>query len=188
MPSHTGTIKLFDKSDIYFCTDLDEEVSFTEILNNHTLMYVYSGELVIRENENVSVIGPHECIFLRKGSAVISLTHPKNGEDFQAAYIRLKRHVLEEFFKRLDHKERFIDHTIIHENTFSVRCNPDIKSLFYSMIPYSRENISPTPVMTDLKLQACIFSLLNLYEGFYAILFDFRERWHFAWELFSFTN
>lgn len=139
-------------------------------------MYVYSGELILCENKNILEVGAHECIFLKRGSTVNVVIHSKNEEHFNATYIRLRKCILKDFFRQLDNKEHFADNSTIKNNTFKVTCTPDIKSLFYSILPYYKENVLPTPVITRIKLQAGIFSLLYLYEGFYTTLFDFRDK------------
>jgi hypothetical protein len=181
MLSEVKTNKFFDQSDMQFCREYNKETPFTEVIKSHTLLYVYSGELTICENENILRVKAHECVFLKKGSVVTSCIHPENNDGFKATYIRLRKCVLKDFFKELHNKERFTDGISLCSNIDKVPCTPDIQSLFYSIIPYYKDNTLPTPIITNLKIKAGIFSLLNLYTGFYAILFDFRGKWNFPW-------
>lgn len=173
--------KLFDKSDIYFCKDLSDCEMFSEVIKDHTLMYVYSGQLTIRGEDSQYDVGANECVFLKKGSRINSNTFPKDGKPFHATYIRLRKSFLKKFFRRMKHRDYYEDKVFIINNTTKVVNTPDIQSLFCSILPYYRENVLPNPVATDLKLQAGIFSLLNMQIGFYSILFDFRIRWCFPW-------
>lgn len=178
-------IKLFDKSDIHYCAQRAADKTYTEYIRNHTLMYIYSGELIIRNNDQEHTFYPDECVFLRKGSYVITTVCPKEDEKFGAAYIRLKRCFLKDFFKEHSIKTEYYDKSTLTGNIAKVTCTPHIKSLFISFVPYIEKKVSPTPETTNLKMKAGIFSLLNMQAGFYSILFDFRERWTLPWiELF----
>lgn len=174
-------IKQFDKSDIHFCTDWVDYELYTETIRDHTLMYVYTGELIVWEDDRKHEISANECIFLRKGSTVTASGGCKDGETFSATYIRLRKCFLKSFFRRLGNKTVFSDISNKYNDTQKINTNPDIKSLFYSLIPYQRENQLPTPATADIKLQAGVFSLLNMRNGFYSILFDFAVRWNFQW-------
>ena len=182
--SRKDKIKLFDKSDIYFCCEASN-TQHSETIKDHTLMYVYTGELTILNKENRYKIQAHECVFLKKGSFVQITASSQDNQDFNAIYIRLTKYFLKDFFYSLNNKNNMSDNLVLTDDILKINCTPDIKSLFYSIIPYYKKQILPSPIITRLKLKAGIFSLLNMQIGFYSILFNFKEKWNFHWfELF----
>lgn len=182
-----NSIKFFDKSDIHFCNDVAWNNSYTEIIKDHTLMYIYSGKLTLWAEGHRYELGSRECVFIRKGSIVkteISISE-ENDKPFHAAYIRLKKGFLRQFFRTLNDRRQYSDCTALVADVFKVDTTPDIKSLFISFIPYYDRKMKPTPLITNLKLKAGIYSLLNMQIGFYSILFDFKGKWYLPWiELF----
>lgn len=180
-----NTIKLFDKSDIHFCNNMVCNKSCSEMIKDHTLMYIYSGKLTIWTEGYQHDFVAEECVFIRKGSILKTEISDDNGKPFHAAYIRLKKGFLKQFFRALNDRKRYSDCSCLANDILKVDTTPDIKSLFISFLPYYDRNVKPTPIITNLKLKAGIFSLLNMQIGFYSILFDFREKWYFPWiELF----
>lgn len=55
--------------------------------------------------------------------------------------------------------------------------NPNIDSLFQSMLPYFDTTITPPEELMQLKLQEGVYSLLHIDKTFYQCLFDFTEPW-----------
>lgn len=174
-------IKLFDKSDIYYCAKNAVNKTYTEFIKDHTLMYIYTGELIVRNNDDTYEFHAHECVFLKRGSYVMTTTRSNKGEKFSAVYIRLRKCFLKDFLKELVIKPEYNDISILTSEVTKVSCTPDIESLFISMEPYIERNVQPTPVATNMKMKAGIFSLLNMQAGFYSILFDFSKKWTFPW-------
>lgn len=176
-----SSIKLFDKSDICFCKDSICSISHSEVIKDHTLMYIYSGKLTLWTEDNKYEFRSCECVFIKKKSIIKTETSCEDGKQFNAAYIRLKKGFLREFFRSLNDRVRYSDCSVLTNNVLKVNATPDIRSLFISFLPYYEKNVKPTPLITGLKLKAGIFSLLNMQIGFYSILFDFKEKWFFPY-------
>lgn len=173
-------MKQFDKSDIHFCNDWVDHEIYTERVCDHTLMYVYAGELTVWDEDCKHEVRANECIFIHKSCTIRTSGNAINGEPFHAAYIRLRKRFLKTFFKALSNKGFFFDLSHPSIKTKKISNTPDIKSLFYSLLPYHRENQGLSPIASNLKLQASVFSLLNMRDGFYFILFDFTEKWSYC--------
>jgi len=147
------------------------------MINNHMLVYVYSGEIILEEANKKTVIHKGECVFLRRDNRVMMTKQPKGDEQFQAIFMIFKRNFLRDFYQTIDKKQLPLEAEKHKPSVIRLPKTPDIESLFQSMTPYFDSSIEPAKELMQLKLQEGVYTLLNIDKRFYPALFDFTEPW-----------
>jgi AraC-like DNA-binding protein len=143
------------------------------------LVYVFSGELIITEQDKTSHISKNECAFIRKDVRIKMVKHAKDGEQYKCIVLNFTRPVLREFYHKIPDKTNLP--TDARRHKFSLyklpACRPDITSLFLSLTPFFDTSIPPDNELINSKLTEGIRVLLNTDTCFYSALFDFSEPW-----------
>ncbi len=168
---------VFSYSDIFFAHYFNDEVRCHKMIENHALMYLYSGELLVDENNKQTKIHSGQCIFIRKDNRV-TLTKKPSGEDqFRTITLVLTRNFLREFYQTMNKNEFPSEVQKFKQSLIKLPKSPEIESLFQSMTPYFDSSIKPSEQIMKLKMQEGVYSLLNIDKNFYSCLFDFTEPW-----------
>jgi len=141
------------------------------------LAYVYSGEMVLEENGQKTIVHKGECVFLRRDHRVSITKQPFGGEQFQGIFMQFQREFLRSFFKTLPKEDIPFDAQRNKPSVIKLPKTPDIDSLFQAMIPYFDASQKPSEALMKLKLHEGVHSLLNIDIKFYSSLFDFTEPW-----------
>ena len=166
----------FNYSDIFFSYLFNNSRKCTQAIREHTLIYVYSGQLVINEDDKLTVINAGESIFLRRNNRVSMNKEPKGDDQFSGIFMIFKRQFLRDLYHEIE-KENIPNIEEYIPDVYKLPNTPDIQSLFKSMIPYFDTSIKPSDRLMDLKQEEGVYSLLNIDNRFYSTLFDFNEMW-----------
>lgn len=169
--------KVFNYSNIFFSCYTGNERGCRGMVEDHTLVYVCSGEMLLEEGKNTLKIRKGECVFLRKDNRVSLTKQPKGKEQFIGISLIFSRAFLRDFYQTIDKKN--IPLQVRKQSSSIVRLPqvPAITSLFQSMLPYFDTSTQPTGRIIDMKLQEGIYALLDIDEQFYPNLFDFTDPW-----------
>lgn len=167
----------FNYSDIFFSYLFNNNRKCTQMVRNHTLVYVYSGEFIVEEKNKKTVIGAGECIFVRRDNRINMMKQPKGDEQFRGIFMIFNRNSLREFYNKIDKKDLPEETIKTIPSIVKLPQTPYIASLFQSMVPYFDTSVKPADELMQLKLQEGIYSLLNIDKKFYPCLFDFTEPW-----------
>lgn len=169
----------FNYADVFFSYYFNNERYCTPMVHDHTLVYVYSGDLVLEEGNKKTIIHEGECVFLKKDNRVNMVKQPlfEKEKPFRAIFMKFKRNFLREFFQNLDKNKVPTEKVKKVASITKLTQSPDITGLFQSMIPYFDTAIQPSDEMMNLKVQEGIISLLNMDKSSYQCLFDFTEPW-----------
>lgn len=144
---------------------------------DHNLIYLYSGRLVIEEENKETVINPGECVFVRRNHRVKMNKLSFKGKEYKGITMAYKRNVLRDFYNNMDKKAMPKDVKMPEKSIFKISLRPDITSLFQSLTPYFDSSVLPTEEVIKLKEQEGILALLNTDKNFFPVLFDFTEPW-----------
>lgn len=167
----------FNYSDIFFSYLHNNERQCVQMARNHVLMYVYSGQFVVEDGKKTTVIGARESVFIRRDNKVTMTKQPDGSEPFMGIFLILKRQFLRDFFQKMDKKNMPAERSKKITSVISLNKNPNIDSLFQSMLPYFNVETVPPEQLMELKLQEGVHSLLNVDKVFYQTLFDFTQPW-----------
>lgn len=169
--------KTINYSGIFLSCYVDNNTSCVHATKDHSLVYLYSGKLIIEDEGNETIVYPGECVFIRRNHRV-KMTKFYNGEEqYKGITMTFKRNFLRDFYRNLEKKSIPKNTSIPEENIFPISLKPDIISLFQSLNPYFESSISPTEDVISLKEQEGVYCLLNTNKNFFPILFDFTEPW-----------
>jgi len=167
----------FNYYDIFFSYYFNNEISCVQMIKDHMLVYVYSGELILEEGNIKTVVRKGECVFLRKDNRVKLTKQPRGVEQFQAIFMHFKRNFLRDFYQTIDKNVLPLEAEKYKQSVITLPGSPDVESLFQSMKPYFDTDKEPAKELMQLKLQAGVYTLLSIDKRFYPALFDFTEPW-----------
>ena len=168
---------IFNYSDIFFSYYFNYDTRCHKMIENHTLAYVYGGELIVDENNKQTKIHAGQCVFIRRDNRVNLTKTAKGDEQFSAIFMIFSRNFLREFFQTIKADDLPTEAHRFQHSLVKLPKTPDIESLFKSMTPYFDSDVKPTEQLMNLKLQEGVYSLLNIDKDFYSCLFDFTEPW-----------
>jgi len=168
---------VFSYSNVFFAHYFNDEVRCHKMIENHALMYLYSGELIVDENNKQTKIHGGQCVFIRKDNRVTLTKRPSGEDQFKTITLVLTRNFLREFYQMMNREEFPSDIQKIRQSLIKLPKTPEIESLFQSMIPYFDTSIKPSEQIMKLKMQEGVYSLLNIDKNFFSCLFDFTEPW-----------
>jgi len=168
---------VFNYSDIFFSYYFDSKQHCTEMVREHFLVYIYSGEFILEEGKNRTIVNAGECVFLRRDNHVNMIKQHKEGQAFQGIFMQFKRNFLRNIYHKTNRKEIPQKVGKHEQSVIKLPQSPEITSLFQSMLPYFDTSIIPAEEIMQLKLVEGVYSLLNIDEKFYPCLFDFTEQW-----------
>lgn len=162
---------------VFSCLTNDETMCFQRG-NSHSLMCVYSGEVVISlDGKEILVVSAGEKVFVCRDHRITFLKCPANGQQYKSISMVFDRNFLRHYYRNLNSK--FIPEKSIAFDTVATKLpeSPNIESIFASMLPFFDSKELPIEEVMKLRLQEAILILLKLNEDFYATLFDFTDPW-----------
>ena len=101
----TDELNVLNYSDIFFSCYSDNERGCWGLVEDHTLVYVCSGEMFLQEAQHTIKIRRGECVFLRKDHRVSLTKQPKGKEKFIGISLVFKRAFLRKFYQTIDKKK-----------------------------------------------------------------------------------
>jgi AraC-like DNA-binding protein len=173
----TEKLKTIDYSGIFLSCFSDFSEKCIHATPEHVLLYLYSGEQVIEDRNEIIRIEAGQCAFIRRNHRLVMYKNSKGDQLYKGISLTFNRSILREFYSKL-HKSDLPERVAISDkNVFRIEPRADITSLFQSLIPYFEDNVKPSEGVAQLKLQEGIYALLNNSDVFFPILFDFTEPW-----------
>lgn len=171
-------LEVFDCSNIFIGCYFTDDHECIHCNREHTLIYVYSGELEIIENGKKSVLHSGDCAFMRRDNRMILHKYIIDGKPYRSVFLKFSREFLKEFYQTLNKRDI---PTGAKRNKDSLVRFPgnrvDIRSLFESVRPYFDDEVKPSEEILKLKMIEGVYSILNTDENLYASLFDFVDNW-----------
>lgn len=74
---------IFNYSDVFFAHYFNNDVKCHKMIEYHALMYLYSGELIVDENNNQTRITSGQCVFIRKDNRITLTKNPVETGNFR---------------------------------------------------------------------------------------------------------
>lgn len=164
-------------SGIFLSCYADNNTSCVHATKDHSLVYLYSGKLIIEECGKETTIYPGECVFIRRNHRVKMTKLYSDKSQYKGITMTFKRKFLRDFYSKLVKKTIHRNAIPPKDNIYPISLRPDITSLFQSLTPYFDSSVSPSDDIIELKEQEGVYCLLNTNKIFYPILFDFTEPW-----------
>lgn len=143
----------------------------------HYLVYVYSGEMLLGENDKEISVRGGECVFIRKDHRVNFTKRCVDDEDFKSVSLVFNRNFLRQYYQQLNPGNIPSDTCRPEKSVYKLTRTPQLDSLFGSLVPYFETDEEPDENLIHLKMQEGVLSLLKINKDFFPVLFDFTEPW-----------
>lgn len=161
---------------IYFFESIDTVSQACHLFSNHTLVYLYSGQLYLRNQCGEMLhIERNDSAFIGRDSYSLIYAEPELHEPCRVLFFSLPREFLCEFYQTLPPSERELpaaELSALHR----LPPVPEMESLFLSWKPYIEERQDlPEPVLR-LKMTEAVYTLLNMDKRYISALFDFAGK------------
>lgn len=171
-------LDVFDCSNIFIACYFTTDKACSHCNREHTLIYIYSGELDITEGGHTTTLRPGECAFLRRDNRMLLHKHASEEGPYRSVVLKFSNDFLKDFYRNL--KSNQIPKEA-KRNTSSLYVlphnRPDIRSLFESLLPYFDAGVKPADEILRLKMTEGFYTILNTDVNLYASLFDFADPW-----------
>lgn len=158
----------------YFTTDRE----CAHCNREHTLIYIYSGELEITEGKRKTILHQGECAFMRRDNRMWLQKRVREDRPYRSIVLKFSREFLREFYHTLDRRDLPADARRDRSSLYVLpAARPDVRSLFESVIPYFDAGVRPSDEILRLKMTEGLYVVLNTDASLYASLFDFTDPW-----------
>ena len=169
--------KVFNYSNVFFSCYTNNERGCYDMVQDHLLIYVVSGEMSLQQKQIKMKIHKGECVFIRKDNQISLIKQPRGKEQFIGISLVFSRPFLRDFYQTIDKKNLPLQIPKQGQSVIRLPRTPAIASLFQSMVPYFDTSTQPTDRIINMKLQEGIYALLDIDKQFYPSLFDFTDPW-----------
>lgn len=171
-------LDVFDCSNVFIASYFTDDRDCAHFNREHTLIYIYSGELEITERGRKTVLRPGDCAFMRRDNRMWLQKRVKEGKPYRSIVLKFSREFLREFYQTLNRRDIPKDARRDKASLYVMPQNRlDIRSLFESVIPYFDAETKPSDEVLKLKMTEGIYAILNTDTNLYASLFDFVDPW-----------
>lgn len=171
-------LDVFDCSNIFIGSYFTDDRGCAHCCREHTLIYLYSGELEITDGGKKTILRTGECAFMRRDNRMWLQKRVKEGAPYRSIVLKFSKDFLQEFYKTLNKRDIPSD---AKRDRRSLHIIPsqriDVKSLFESVIPYFDAGMKPSDDIMKLKMVEGVYAILNTDVNLYASLFDFVDPW-----------
>jgi AraC-like DNA-binding protein len=145
-----------------------------ELIPEHLLLHIVSGELHIKEATGGRFYRAGETMLLRRNHLVKCGSQPlPGGTPNEVFYFILDKQVLLDY--ALKHHREKDDGVSDHPGVLSLQVSAALKSLFDSLVPYIKSDKPMTEVMKRHKLEEAIHILLEQGDSLEQCLFNFAD-------------
>lgn len=166
-------------SNVVFAHFLNNESVCYERSHYHFMIYIFSGELAIKEmgRDEETIVSSGECVFVRRDHKLLLTKRPSATEQYKGVTMAFERNFLRNYYQTIDPNSIPVDTEPIDASVVRLPSLPHIESIFISMLPYFNSKTEPLEEILKLKQQEAILTLLDINKCFYPTLFDFTEPW-----------
>ena len=183
-------ITVYDYMDTFFCCKVEKDKWCEEMVSEHMLVYLCSGELDLIAPDKKYHLKKGDSFFIKRNHLVRKIKQPsKNGEPFKGLFLQLKM----PFLKRMLHEHNLtvpmVSNPVTAKSTYvMLEKHPFLNGLFSSLEQYFDAQQYPSKELMETKLQEAVFTLLQLRPDLGQVLFDFSEPWKINLEDFMNKN
>lgn len=183
-------IVVYDYMDTFFCCMVEKDKWCEEMVSEHMLVYLCSGELDLIAPDKKYHLKKGDAFFVQRNHLVRKIKQPsKNGEPFKGLFLQLKM----PFLKKTLNEHRITVPLVSNPTTeksiyIMLDKHPFLNGLFTSLEQYFDARQYPSKELMEAKLQEAVFTLLQLRPDLGQVLFDFTEPWKINLEEFMNKN
>lgn len=165
-------------SDILYVYKFREGEIRHHTVRDHTLVYVYSGELTVKQGrEKMLTIGEGQCVFLARNNKVEVSGRPVDGVEFKGTFLTLKRQLLIRYYNQMDRSLLPSKQEKRLSNVMLLPQDLHVNSLFQALTTFFIAWQKPTAQYMELKEVEAVEGLIEIDRRFCISLFDFVGEW-----------
>ena len=169
---------IFNCSNVFISSFFTDDRDCAHCNREHTLIYIYSGELEITERGRKTILHPGDCAFMRRDNRMWLQKRVKENAPYRSIVLKFSRDFLREFYQTLNRKEIPVNAQRDKNSLYLLPSNRlDVRSLFESVIPYFDAATKPSEEILKMKMTEGVYAILNTDANLYASLFDFIDPW-----------
>lgn len=168
---------IYNYSDIFSKYFFHDDTDSLRDCPEHVLIFVFSGELTVQYPGRTVTVGKGEYIFLRKDSNTLLARKSLEDNPFRSVFMGLSISFLREFYRKINKNKIPESSENFPKSVIELRKNPYLDSIYISMLPYLKENLSPMQPILEIKMMEAVLGLILLDERFYPCLFDCCKPW-----------
>lgn len=175
MQPKAHTYQTYNYPEIFSQYFFNEEDKATYSCPDYTLIFVFSGELIICNSNRETRVCKGGYIFLRKDINTLLKRQSYGEEFFSSVFMGFSHNFLYQFYRNMKKKNVCKNTGNFPVNIIELPCNPYLESIYISLLPYLHWNIKPMNQIIEIKLMEAVYSLLMTDEKFHSCLFDFMD-------------
>lgn len=178
MDKNSGIV-VYDYMDTFYCCMVEKDRWCEEMVTEHMLVYICSGELELISPEKRYHLKKGDSFFLKRNHMLRKIKKPsKEGEPFKGLFLQLKMPFLRTMLNEHHITVPLVTNPSIAKATYvMLEKHPFLKGLFVSLEQYFDAQQYPSKDLMEAKLREAVFTLLQLKPELGQILFDFAEPW-----------
>ncbi|MBR1941275.1 MAG: helix-turn-helix domain-containing protein [Bacteroidaceae bacterium] len=180
-------VQVYNYMETFFCCEVRGERFCEEMVAEHMLVYICSGELELQTRKGQRYhLKKGNAFFLQRDHKMTKIKKPSpSGEPFKGLFLQLKT----PFLRKLQSEYRLYQNQKCLRPSSPYLLLPDhpfLKALFLSLEIYFEAKEYPSEQLMEAKLKEAVFTLLQLKPELASILFEFKNEWKI--DLVEFMN
>lgn len=182
-------ITIYNYMDTFFCCEVRHDKFCEEMVTEHMLVYLCSGELDLLSSSGRKVghLEKGQCFFLPKNHKMTKVKHPsKNGEPFKGLFLQLKTPFLKKMRQEVDLETSVKPLRTESTPYIILPDHPFLKGFFRSLESYFDAQEYPSEALMENKEREAVLTLLQVKPEVVSLLYDFAEP--FKIDLKAFMN
>lgn len=178
MDTKSGIV-VYNYMDTFYCCFVEKDKWCEEMVTEHMLVYICSGELELISPEKRYHLKKGDAFFLKRNHMLRKIKKPsRNGEPFKGLFLQLKTPFLKTLLNESQITVPLVNNSLIAKSVYVLLDkHPFLKGLFMSLEQYFDAQQYPSKELMEAKLKEAVFALLQLKPELGSVLFDFAEPW-----------
>lgn len=178
MDTKSGIV-VYNYMDTFYCCLVEKDKWCEEMVTEHMLVYICSGELELISPEKRYHLKKGDSFFLKRNHMLRKIKKPsRNGEPFKGLFLQLKTPFLKTFLNESQITVPLVNNSHLAKSVYVLlEKHPFLKGLFMSLEQYFDAQQYPSKELMEAKLKEAVFALLQLKPELGSVLFDFAEPW-----------
>ena len=183
-------ITVYAYMDTFFCCKVEKDKWCEEMVAEHMLVYLCSGELDLIAPDKKYHLKKGDSLFIKRNHLVRKIKRPsKDGEPFKGLFLQLKMPFLKKMLSEYHLPVPLVNNPATMKAVYvMLEKHPFLNGLFTSLEQYFDAEQYPSKELMETKLREAVFTLLQLRPDLSQVLFDFAEPWKINLEDFMNKN
>ena len=164
--------------DTFFRCATDKEQICEEMVTDHMLAYIVSGEMVVYTKNKRVTLRKGEVVFMRRNHLANKIKQPgKKGEPFLGLFLHLNAPMLKRISSQIMIPDVPLSAALKESYLVYLPQHPFLTGLFQSLDQYFSSGQYPSKELVDAKLLEAVLVMLQLNTEFGRLIFDILDPW-----------